>query len=113
VLTCVSFGDYMVCGSNVRASGFVNNSSLPCLLGDYLDFVLYLIFWLQYVLLAYRLISSAFNLGFEDANIPFGPVEGTELSCTYNNCYPSLNLFISCSDHVNLVLTLSIPFYVF
>ena len=54
--------------------------------------LLYLIFWLQYVLLAYRLISSAFNLGFEDANIPFGPVEGTELSCTYNNCYPSLNL---------------------
>jgi len=32
-----------------------------------------------FFLLAHGLIFSVFNLGFEDANIPFGPVEGTEL----------------------------------
>ena len=38
------------------------------------DFGLQYSFWL-----AHGLPFSAFNLGFEDANIPFGPLEGTEL----------------------------------
>ena len=45
---------------------------------EYLDSALF-DFWLQYFLLAHGLIFSAFNVGFEDANIPFGPVEGTRL----------------------------------
>ena len=44
-----------------------------------LESVLYLIFGCSSFLLAHGLIFSAFNIGFEDANIPFGPVEGTEL----------------------------------
>jgi hypothetical protein len=44
-----------------------------------LDSLLYLFFGCGIFLLAHGLIFSAFNLGFEDANIPFGPVEGTEL----------------------------------
>jgi hypothetical protein len=56
---------------------------------------------MQYFLSAHGLIFSAFTLGFEDAGIPFGPVEGTELllSCMCNipvNLFHVETLPISC-----------------
>jgi hypothetical protein len=41
---------------------------------------------------------TAFNLGFEDANIPYGPVEGTDIFVICNNP----DLFISVSHFISL-----------
>jgi hypothetical protein len=92
LVRCVSVDVYMM--------------GLSLVVTEYLDFVLILDLWLIDYLLAYGLMFTAFNLGFEDANIPYGPVEGTDIFVICNN--PDLFHFVSMFRvYVNCSLTWS------